>query len=45
VLSTCAREPARLERLYDACSLPAGWRLNDMIERYVRVYEDVLRPR
>jgi glycosyltransferase involved in cell wall biosynthesis len=42
VLQKCALDPERLARLYDTCSLPVGWRLNDMIERYLRVYEDVL---
>ena len=42
VFRDCARNPARLERLYDTCELPSGFTQKDFIERYRRVYEDIL---
>jgi len=42
VLRTCTHDPGRLERLYDRCELPPGFTHKDFIDRYLRVYEDVL---
>jgi glycosyltransferase involved in cell wall biosynthesis len=42
VFRNCARDPAQLERLYDTCELPSGFTRKDFIERYHRVYKEIL---
>jgi hypothetical protein len=42
VLQTCTREPARLEALYEHCELTPGFTHKDFIDRYLRVYENVV---
>jgi len=45
VFRGCARDPGRLECLYDTCALPSGFTQKDFVRRYRRVYEEILADR